>query len=78
MKVEASNPTHTTAQVGSPPRPNGLEESDNDDPFAHDFELLQLEQQSASRSSISGDDAGDARPTSGALKRKHNDEEEVS
>ncbi|KAF8999030.1 hypothetical protein BDZ89DRAFT_1170733 [Hymenopellis radicata] len=79
MKAEATSPTgaeEPPAQEG----PNGLEESDNDDPFAHDFELLQVdlapEKQSASRSSVSGDDAVNALRTSGDLKRKHNDEEE--
>ncbi|KAF9001623.1 hypothetical protein BDZ89DRAFT_1081679 [Hymenopellis radicata] len=80
MKAEATSPTRAEEP---PPQegPNGLEESDNDDPFAHDFELLQVdlapEKQSAiSRSSVSGDDAVDALRTSGDLKRKHNDEEE--
>ncbi|KAF9016328.1 hypothetical protein BDZ89DRAFT_1118155 [Hymenopellis radicata] len=54
MKVEAPSPTRAEErppQEGPPPERSVLEESDNDDPFAQDFELLPQQDQ------LSGDDA---------------------
>ncbi|KAF9016329.1 hypothetical protein BDZ89DRAFT_1141521 [Hymenopellis radicata] len=86
MKVEAPSPTCAEEQPPLPqegylPECSGLDESDNDDPFAHDFELLQRHhKQSVSRqlSSISEDDALDAPRTTGDLKRKRNDEKSAN